>query len=101
MIELPENPGEGGRNQALAVAMARELSGEEGISLLVAGTDGSDGPTASAGGYVTGSSWLGTDGGDEALKAADSGSWLARSGGLFVTGPTGTNVMDIMLVLKS
>ena len=42
---LPKNPGEGGRNQALAVALAKELSGLEGFSVLVAGTDGSDGPT--------------------------------------------------------
>ncbi|MGB7288117.1 MAG: DUF4147 domain-containing protein [Salaquimonas sp.] len=97
---LPENPGEGGRNQALAVAMARETSGVNGITILVAGTDGSDGPTNSAGGIATGDSWEETQGGQTALDAANSGKWLKRSGGLFVTGPTGTNVMDVMLVLK-
>ncbi len=97
---LPDNPGEGGRNKALAVAMAKEISGADGISVLVAGTDGSDGPTGSAGGFVTGESWQQTQGGEEALAKADSGNWLRRSGGLFVTGPTGTNVMDLMVVLK-
>lgn len=97
---LPDHPGEGGRNQALAVAMARELSGQNGVSVLVAGTDGSDGPTGSAGGFVTGESWQTHSGGQEALEKADSASWLKQSSGLVVTGPTGTNVMDLMLVLK-
>lgn len=97
---LPENPGEGGRNQALAVAMAKEVAGEKNITLLAAGTDGSDGPTGSAGGIVTGNSWADTDGGQVALDMANSGEWLQAAGGLFVTGPTGTNVMDLMLVLK-
>ena len=105
-VVLPEEPGEGGRNQALAVAMARELDlmrdlpGMNDISVLAAGTDGSDGPTGSAGGYVTAQDWERISGGAAALAAADSGSWLRKSGGLFVTGPTGTNVMDLMLVLK-
>lgn len=107
VIQLPDNPGEGGRNQALAVAMAREVSTMNGIEILVAGTDGSDGPTGSAGGYVTSDSWKDNEGGSAALDTADSGNWLRhlkdnkhQNGGLFVTGPTGTNVMDIMLVLK-
>ena len=98
---LPDNPGEGGRNQALAAAFAREIAGTPGLAALAAGTDGTDGPTGSAGGFVTGESWNETPGGDDALAAADSGNWLRRADGLFVTGPTGTNVMDIMLVLKS
>lgn len=109
VIQLPPNPGEGGRNQALAVAMAREFAGVKNIAVLVGGTDGSDGPTGSAGGYVTGECWQNVEGGDDALKSANSGGWLRRTqanlsneqGGLFVTGPTGTNVMDIMLVLKT
>lgn len=110
VIQLPDNPGEGGRNQALAVAMAREISGMDNVELLVAGTDGSDGPTGSAGGYVTSESWNKNAGGAAALDAANSGSWLrnikdacadVQHGGLYVTGPTGTNVMDIMLVLKT
>lgn len=100
-VQLPADPGEGGRNQALAVAMARECAGQGGIAILAAGTDGTDGPTDAAGGFATGEDWERIPGGDEALARADTGSWLRRSGGLFVTGPTGTNVMDIMLVLKS
>ena len=99
-IVLPDNPGEGGRNQALALAMAKGITGAEGIAVLVAGTDGSDGPTGSAGGFVTGDSWEATSGGGAAFASANAGSWLRRSGGLFVTGPTGTNVMDVMVVLK-
>ena len=99
-VVLPEEPGEGGRNQALAVAFAREIAGAGDISALVAGTDGSDGPTGSAGGFVTAQDWERFPGGAAALAAADSGSWLRKSGGLFITGPTGTNVMDLMLVLK-
>ena len=99
-VVLPEKPGEGGRNQALAVAFAREIAGSGDIQALVAGTDGSDGPTGSAGGYVTAQDWDRAPGGAAALAAADSASWLRETGGLFVTGPTGTNVMDLMLVLK-
>lgn len=99
-VELPNNPGAGGRNQALALAMAGEISGHENIHVLVGGTDGNDGPTNAAGGYVNGYSMKATPGGKAAFDRADSGSWLAQSGGIFVTGPTGTNVMDLMLVLK-
>ena len=99
-VVLPDSPGEGGRNQALAVALAREIAGAGDISALVAGTDGSDGPTGSAGGYVRARDWEQFSGGAVALAAADSANWLRKSGGLFVTGPTGTNVMDLMLVLK-
>lgn len=101
VIELPKKPGEGGRNQAMATALAKEISGHKNISILVAGTDGTDGPTNSAGGFVDGTSWKKTTKGAEYLKRADSGNWLRKSGGLFVTGPTGTNVMDIMLAIKS
>ena len=97
---LPDEPGEGGRNQALALAMARELGGISSVSVLAAGTDGSDGPSGSAGGFVTGESWQEHPGGQEALDAANSGAWLRGTRGLFVTGPTGTNVMDVMVVLK-
>jgi hydroxypyruvate reductase len=97
---LPDNPGEGGRNQALAVAMAREISGAENIFGLVAGTDGSDGPTKSAGGFFDRLNFKRVPGGEEALQAANTGQWLRRADALFVSGPTGTNVMDLMIVLK-
>lgn len=97
-VILPASPGRGGRNQALALRMAERISGQGDVSVLVAGTDGSDGPTAAAGGLVDGSVWQ--DSARDALRAADSGSYLDRAGALFTTGPTGTNVMDLALALR-
>jgi len=101
---LPDNPGRGGRNQQLALAAALELAGEENVAFLAAGTDGSDGPTEDAGALVDG----GTVGRGEAegveprvaLVNADAGTFLEASGDLIQTGPTGTNVMDLMVGLK-
>ena len=98
-VVLPPNPGRGGRNQALALALAREIVGVEGVTVLVAGTDGSDGPTDAAGAIVDGNTW--GPGAEEALKAADSGSYLEARGALLRTGPTGTNVMDLMVALRA
>lgn len=103
-VVLPSEPGQGGRNQQLALAAARELAGEPGLFLLAAGTDGSDGPTEDAGGLVDGGTRkrAETEGFDieDALRRCDAGSVLAASGDLIQTGPTGTNVMDIMIGLK-
>ncbi len=98
-IVLPENPGRGGRNQSLALALAEGIAGRDDISILVAGTDGTDGPTTAAGGLVDGSTWADSDTAKAALQAADAGPFLERQGALFVTGPTHTNVMDLALVL--
>ncbi len=98
-VRLPSNPGRGGRNQALALMLAREIAGTSGIEILVAGTDGSDGPTEDAGGRVDGSTW--GDGAQDALDRADAGTYLARRDALVTTGPTGTNVMDLMIARKS
>jgi hydroxypyruvate reductase len=101
--------GKGGRNQELALAFAMEIAGLESVSLLSAGTDGGDGPTDAAGAIV--------DGGTAAharrlgiepatyLDNNDSYNFFHRfdaSSGQsshFITGPTGTNVMDIQIVL--
>lgn len=99
-IVLPPDPGEGGRNQALAAEIAKRISGTEGLSVLVAGTDGTDGPTNAAGGLVDGSSWKAAQGGEDALARADSGAWLEAAGCRFITGPTGTNVMDLLVAVK-
>lgn len=96
--ELPDSPGRGGRNQALALLMAREIAGREDIDVLVAGTDGSDGPTGDAGGYVSGHTW--GAGAKDALERADAGTYLDAQNALVTTGPTGTNVMDLMIALK-
>ena len=95
--------GKGGRNQEFALTAAIELAGVRGISVLAAGTDGTDGPTDAAGAVI----------GPNTLKRAerlgiDPQGYLARNdsynffrsvGGLFITGPTGTNVMDIAIGL--
>ena len=99
-IELPENPGRGGRNQAMALALAKEIYREDSIVALVAGSDGSDGPTDAAGGLIDSQIYSKTKQANNALINADSGTYLENTGGLFVTGPTGTNVMDLTLILK-
>ena len=96
---LPDRPGRGGRNQHLALYLANLIRGRNNLSILVAGTDGTDGPTGDAGGLVDGDT-VQTDI-TAYLQNADSGSYLDQRDALFTTGPTGTNVMDIMLVLKT
>ncbi len=97
-VILPAKPGNGGRNQALALLLAREIAGRQGVTILVGGTDGSDGPTLAAGAIVTGATWREPTG-TQALVHADSGSFLGQQSALFTTGPTGTNVMDIAVAL--
>jgi len=98
-VILPANPGRGGRNQSLALALSEYLSGKENISLLVAGTDGSDGPTTAAGGLVDGNTFNNADTARKALQNADAGTYLEQQGDLFVTGPTNTNVMDLAIAI--
>lgn len=98
-VILPQNPGKGGRNQSLALAVSEQLAGNNNISLLVAGTDGTDGPTIAAGGLVDGNTWA--DAARLALQNADAGSYLERHDSLFVTGPTNTNVMDLAIAIVS
>ncbi len=98
-IVLPPDPGQGGRNQALALALAKEISGVYGLTVLVAGTDGTDGPTDAAGGVINGATW--TEEAKRYQRQADSGRFLEGREALFKSGPTGTNVMDLMVALKS
>lgn len=97
-VRLPTNPGTGGRNQSLAVALGIEISDQPGVAGVVAGTDGTDGPTDAAGGFFH--SGMNLSGGRGALLRADAGTWLKNSDKLFITGPTGTNVMDLAVVIK-
>lgn len=94
--------GRGGRNQELALAAACELAGRSGVTLLGVGTDGSDGPTDAAGAFVDGETRArGRSAGVDAaaaLAANDAYGFFRAEGGLFITGPTGTNVMDLVLV---
>jgi hydroxypyruvate reductase len=104
VMELPKNPGRGGRNQHLALTLAQKLKQRDDILILVAGTDGTDGPTQDAGALIDGGSIVrGEDAGFNAassLKQANSGEFLEASGDLITTGPTQTNVMDLVIGLK-
>lgn len=103
-VRLPEAPGRGGRCQHLALAAARRLSGHPAVALLAAGSDGSDGPTEDAGALVDGETLArGRDAGcdpEDCLARADAGRFLEASGDLLQTGPTGTNVMDLVLGIR-
>lgn len=104
-VKLPPQPGRGGRNQSLALAAATALAGKENLFLLSGGTDGTDGVTQDAGALVDGGTVArgaahGQDAND-ALICANAGAFLEASGDLINTGPTGTNVMDLMLGLKA
>jgi glycerate 2-kinase len=103
-VMLPRAPGRGGRNQHLALAAARALRAGEPVSLLAAGTDGTDGPTEDAGaivdaGTVERAELAGVDV-EKAFAACDSGTALEAAGDLLHTGPTGTNVGDLLIGLK-
>ncbi|WP_082866089.1 DUF4147 domain-containing protein [Marinomonas gallaica] len=98
-VKLPENPGSGGRNQALALGLAQHIVGRDDILILVAGTDGSDGPTDAAGGIVDGSTAVNVEQVRDALKRADAGTYLREHDGIFITGPTNTNVMDVVIAI--
>lgn len=98
-------PGKGGRNQELALAAAIALEVWPGIALLSAGTDGTDGPTDAAGAFADGDTCK------EALQKGinpveyllnnDSYNFFDQLGQLFKTGPTRTNVMDLICLLVS
>lgn len=100
-VKLPDSPGRGGRCQTLALSAARQLEGRGEVVVLAAGTDGTDGPGEDAGAVVDSLSVArGRKHGRSAdvdLDAADAGSFLAASGDLLRTGPTGTNVMDLLM----
>jgi len=89
--------GRGGRSQELALAAAIHYAGRPGWALLALGTDGVDGPTDAAGAVVDGSTW--GPGAQQALDDNDAYPWLDSRGALVRTGPTGTNVADIHVVL--
>jgi glycerate-2-kinase len=97
--------GRGGRAQELALAAAVALDGDRRVALLAAGTDGSDGPTSAAGAFADGETLArGAAAAADARRALaenDAHGFFAREGGCFVTGPTGTNVMDLVLVRVS
>jgi glycerate 2-kinase len=95
-------PGRGGRNQEFALALVTGIAGQ-GIVALSAGTDGIDGPTPAAGAFVDGTTLERAATRNlhpaAALRRNDSYTFFSRLGDLFECGPTGTNVMDIKIVL--
>ena len=102
-IVLPQTPGRGGRNQHLALLLANEAATRGDVSVLVCGTDGTDGPTNDAGGLVDEVSLHSAQAHsldiDQYLQRADAGTALAQLDLLVTTGPTGTNVMDLCIVV--
>ncbi len=104
-VKLPDAPGQGGRCQQLALAVAQAMSVDRQWVLLVAGSDGSDGginqSEADAGamvdsGTIQRGELAGFDAGI-ALEQANAGAFLEASGDLISTGPTGANVMDLII----
>ena len=95
--------GLGGRNQELALAAAIGIEGLEDVAVFSVGSDGTDGPTDAAGGYVDGDTAtrlrkLGRPA-ESYLSDNDAYHALSACGGLIVTGPTGTNVNDLTVAL--
>ncbi|MEJ1297619.1 MAG: DUF4147 domain-containing protein [Candidatus Sedimenticola sp. (ex Thyasira tokunagai)] len=103
-VQLPKSPGRGGRNQHLALSAATVIAGHDDVYFLSLATDGGDGPGDDAGALVDGGTVRRGEregfNAKQALDAADSGSFLEASGDLINTGPTGTNVMDLILGIK-
>jgi glycerate 2-kinase len=103
-VKLPERCGRGGRNTHLALTLARELRETESVVVLAAGTDGTDGPTDDAGAIVDARTLERAEiGGADigrAVREFDSGAALEAAGDLVHTGPTGTNVGDLLIGLK-
>ena len=95
--------GKGGRNQEIALSAAQGIAGLEGVAVFSVGSDGTDGPTDAAGGYADWTTCgtlkeMGISISD-VLADNDSYNALKKTGGLIITGPTGTNVNDVAVLL--
>ena len=95
--------GKGGRNQELALSAAPGIAGMSNAAVFSVGSDGTDGPTDAAGGYVDGDTLAELRACglrvDAVLQDNDAYHALEKTGGLFFTGPTGTNVNDVAVAL--
>ena len=95
--------GKGGRNQELALAAATAIAGLKDTAVFSVGSDGTDGPTDAAGGYSDqDTAWLLSDKKVDifqVLQENDAYHALQKTGGLIITGATGTNVNDVSVVL--
>lgn len=102
VVHLKGN-GKGGRNQEIALSAASLIKEQQHIAIFSLGSDGTDGPTDAAGGYVDGDTYhVLQDKGiciDEVLANNDAYNALRQCNGLIVTGPTGTNVNDVSVIL--
>jgi hydroxypyruvate reductase len=101
-VPLPANPGTGGRNQQFVLACAQRIAGQP-ITVLSAGTDGVDGNSPAAGALADGHTMVraraaGFDVHD-ALRRCDAFPLLHALGDTIVTGPTGTNVRDLRVLV--
>ena len=95
--------GKGGRNQEIALSAAAGIANLERAAVFSVGSDGTDGPTDAAGGYADGDTCaeLAKHGLsiDAVLQDNDAYHALEKTGGLIITGPTGTNVNDVAVAL--
>ena len=95
--------GKGGRNQEMALSAALVLQGKKDVVFFSFGSDGTDGPTDAAGGIVNGMTIqkIRDKGLDASELLADNDSYraLKAADGLIITGPTGTNVNDVSVLL--
>lgn len=95
--------GKGGRNQEMVIAAAKKIVGLDNVAVFSFGSDGTDGPTDAAGGFVDGTTeeTLAKQGVtiDDILADNNAYEALLKTGGLLKTGATGTNVNDLSLVL--
>ncbi|MCO6452531.1 MAG: glycerate kinase [Caldilineales bacterium] len=101
-VSLGEDHGKGGRNQELALAAALLLDGMQGITVVSLATDGTDGPTDAAGGFADGDTMdsgraIGLDA-HAHLARHDAYPFLQATGNLLMTGPTRTNVNDLVFI---
>jgi len=101
-VRLPAGHGRGGRNQHIASIVAGGLAGHGGFACMIGGTDGRDGNSDAAGALIDGASAeraaAAGHGLREAIERFDSASALAAAGDAVMTGPTGTNVGDLLVV---
>lgn len=95
-LEIPVRAGLGGRCQHLALLLAGEFH-QTDLQALVGASDGTDGPTDAAGAWVDGRTWSAQA--SKALESFDSYRFFQQNGQAVMTGPTGTNVNDLVLIV--
>ena len=95
--------GKGGRNQEIALSAAEGISGMPNVAVFSVGSDGTDGPCDAAGGYADGTAKDKLESAGkkiyDVLRANDAYNALKLTDGLIITGPTGTNVNDVAVLL--